>query len=115
MDAKVHDNGWYIWSSHGIVLFHIAAHPGCSVAQIADDLCLTQRTVWGAIGALRRANMLQIERRGRKHFYRVNMNAGFRAPGINGVTLGTLFGDLPKLPRNGANGTSAGKSYARVS
>jgi hypothetical protein len=114
MDSKVHANGWYIWSSHGIVLFHIAAHPGCSVAEIADDLCLTQRTVWGAIGALRRANMLDVERRGRRHFYRVNLKAPFRAPAVEGVTLGTLFGDLPQFATNGAN-ADRGKTFARAS
>lgn len=109
MANQIHENGWYIWSSRGIVLFHIAAHPGCSVDQIADELSLTQRSVWGAIGALRRANMLRVERRGRRHFYHVNMDANFRAPSIDdGVTLGTLFGDLPQVASNGAG------SYART-
>jgi DNA-binding MarR family transcriptional regulator len=112
METKITDNGWYIFSSHGIVLFHIAAHPGCSVAEIADDLCLTQRTVWGAIGALRRANMLTVERKGRRHFYRVNMDAQFRAPAVKDVKLATLFGELPNMPRNGAMN---GNLYARVS
>ncbi len=80
-----------------MVLFHIAAHPGCTVEEIADDLCLTPRSVWGAIGSLRRANMLDVERRGRRHFYRVNMDADFRAPYVNGIKLGTLFHRLPQL------------------
>lgn len=115
MANKVHENGWYIWSSHGVVLFHIALHPGCSVAEIADDLCLTQRTIWGAIGDLRRADMLDVERRGRRHFYSVNMNAVFRAPAINSVTLGTLFGALDGLQMNGshvANGREKSRSAA---
>ena len=112
MANKGHENGWYIWSSHGIVLFHIATHPGCTVVEIADELCLTQRTVWGAIGDLRRANMLEVERRGRRHFYSVNMDAAFLAPAINTVTLGTLFGTLQEHSSNGArehgpNGRSA--------
>jgi len=90
-------NGWYIWSSRGIVLFHIATHPGCTVEDIAGQLCLTQRSVWGAIGSLRRANMLAIEKRGRRHFYRVNMDARFRAPSLDGVKLGTVFARLPRL------------------
>lgn len=107
MINKVHENGWYIWSSHGIVLFHIAMHPGCTVVEIADELCLTQRTIWGAIGDLRRADMLDVERRGRRHFYSVNMNAVFRAPAINGVKLGTLFGALEGNGANGARGVAA--------
>jgi biotin operon repressor len=93
-------NGWYIWSSRGIVLFHIATHPGCTVEDIADQLCLTQRSVWGAIGSLRRAGMLTIDRRGRRHFYSVNMDARFRAPSLDDVKLGTVFADLPRLAAN---------------
>jgi hypothetical protein len=97
-----HQNGWYIWSSRGMVLFHIAAHPGCSVEEIADDLCLTPRSVWGAIGSLRRANMLRVERRGRRHFYSVNMDADFRAPYVSGIKLGALFHRLPQVAGNGS-------------
>lgn len=112
MANKVHENGWYIWSSHGVVLFHIALHPGCTVAEIADELCLTQRTIWGAIGDLRRADMLEVERRGRRHFYSVNMDAAFRAPAINSVTLGTLFGAL-EGNGNGTNGAHGVSAHAR--
>lgn len=94
MANKVHENGWYLWSSHGVVLFHIALHPGCTVAEIAESLCLTPRTVWGAIGDLKRAGMLVIERRGRKHHYNINLQATFRAPRVGNVSLGTVFGAL---------------------
>jgi hypothetical protein len=108
MANKVHENGWYIWSSHGVVLFHIATHPSCTVAEIADELCLTQRTIWGAIGDLRQADMLEVERRGRRHYYRVNMAASFRAPAIKRVTLGTLFGALAGHRTNGSATTANG-------
>lgn len=107
MADNAESNGWYIWSSHGIILFHIVLNPGCTVPDIADSLCLTQRTVWGAIGNLRRAGMLNIERRGRRHYYTVNMDALFRAPMIKGVTLGTLFGRLQE-----ANGAAKAKQTA---
>jgi DNA-binding MarR family transcriptional regulator len=82
-----------------MVLFHIAMNPGCTIPEIADGLCLTQRTIWGAVGDLRRAGMLEIERRGRRHYYSVNMKARFRAPTIDSVTLGTLFGGLERQQR----------------
>ncbi|HVP04666.1 MAG TPA: winged helix-turn-helix domain-containing protein [Dehalococcoidia bacterium] len=107
MANKVHKNGWYLWSSHGVVLFHIAIHPGCTVAEIAEGLCLTQRTVWGAIGDLRRAEMLHVERRGRKHHYTINMDARFRAPQVGSVRLGTVFGALAEENANGATNHSA--------
>jgi hypothetical protein len=94
MANKAHTNGWYIWSSHGTVLFYIALHPDCTVPQIADDLCLTQRTIWGVIGDLRRAGMLLVNRVGRRHHYRVNMDAPFRHPTIRGIPLRTLLGEI---------------------
>lgn len=97
MANKVHENGWYIWSSHGTVLFYVALKPGCTIAEIAEGLCLTQRTIWGVVGDLRRANMLEIERRGRKHHYSVRLDATFRHPTINAVPLRTLFGRLEPL------------------
>ena len=49
-------NHWYLVSSHGAVLFYVAVNPGCTIKQIAEDMSLTQRTVWGLIGDLRRAD-----------------------------------------------------------
>jgi hypothetical protein len=95
MVNKVHENGWYIWSSHGTVLFYIAMKPGCTIAEIADGLCLTQRTIWGVIGDLRRARMLDVEREGRRHRYQVRLEADFRHPTIDRIPLSVLFGHLP--------------------
>jgi hypothetical protein len=87
-------------------------NPGCTVAEIADDLCLTQRTVWGAIGDLRRANMLTVERRGRRHYYTVNMDAAFRAPAINSIKLSTLFGSLIEATNGAAREQTARETAA---
>jgi DNA-binding MarR family transcriptional regulator len=78
-------NSWYLVSSHGAVLFYIAINPECTIRQIADDMALTQRTVWGLIGDLRRANMLNVRRDGRRHHYTVNLDA---------LTLRTVLGGL---------------------
>jgi hypothetical protein len=95
MANKAHTNGWYIWSSHGVVVFYIAVNPDCTIPQIAEALCLTQRTIWGVVGDLRRAGMLEVRREGRRHHYSVNMNASFRHPTIDGVKLGDLLGGIP--------------------
>lgn len=85
---------WYLVSSHGSVLFYIAVHPECTIRQIADDMALTQRTVWGLIGDLRRAGMLHVRRDGRRHHYRVNLDASFRHPVLKDLTLRSVLGDL---------------------
>jgi len=87
-------NHWYLVSSHGAVLFYIAVNPGCTIKQIAEDMALTQRTVWGLIGDLRRAGMLIVTRQGRRHHYTVNLDAPFRHPVIKGITLRSVLGDL---------------------
>ncbi len=85
---------WYLVSSHGAVLFYIAVHPGCTIKQIANDMSLTQRTVWGLIGDLRRADMLEVEREGRRHHYTVDLDADFRPPIIKGFSLRVVLGEL---------------------
>ncbi len=80
-------NQWLLSSSHGTLLFHIAANPECTTKDIANAMCLTRRSVWGGIGDLRRAGMLRIRRNGRRHYYTVNLDAPFPHPTIRGVTL----------------------------
>ena len=80
-------NQWYHCSSHGAVLFHIAANPDCGINEISEAMALTPRSVWGIIGDLRRAGMLHVHREGRRHFYRVNLDAPFLHPTLSGYTL----------------------------
>jgi len=101
MANKAQTNGWYIWSSHGVVIFYIATNPDCTIPQIAEALCLTQRTIWGVVGDLRRADMLEVRREGRRHHYSVNMDAAFRHPTIEGATLRDLLGGIPQVNGNG--------------
>ena len=103
--STVIHNHWYLVSSHGSVLFYIAVHPECTIRQIADDMALTQRTVWGLIGDLRRAEMLNVRRDGRRHHYTVNLEAPFRHPIIKDLTLKTVLGELVDRTAgsNGAN------------
>ncbi len=90
---------WYHVSSHGAVLFCIAADPGCTVTDLAETLCLTRRTIWGIVGDLRRAGMLEVRKDGRRHHYTVNLGAHFRHPTIKGCTLGHVMGDMVKQAR----------------
>jgi hypothetical protein len=87
-------NHWYLVSSHGSILFYIAANPDCTVDQIMDGMSLTRRTVWGIIGDLRRAGMLSIRRNGRNHHYTVNLEAPFLHPTIEGVDLRMVLGQM---------------------
>ncbi len=91
---------WYLVSSHGSVLFLIAARPGCTVEEIADWLHLTQRTVWGIVGDLRRAGMLKVQRDGKLHHYFVDPDGPFLHRTITGVKLGVVVGRLSEEVRS---------------
>jgi hypothetical protein len=93
-NGNIVNNHWYLVSSHGSVLFYIAVNPGCTIRQIADDMALTQRTVWGLIGDLRRSQMLDVRREGRRHHYTVNLDAEFKHPVVKGLTLRVILGDV---------------------
>ncbi len=93
------DSGWYHVSSHGTVLFCIAANQDCTISDLSESLFLTRRTVWGIVGDLRRADMLNVRKNGRRHHYSVNLDAPFRHPVLKGITLRHVLGDLVKMAR----------------
>ena len=92
-------NGWHHVSSHGTVLFCIAANQGCTINDLSETLFLTRRTVWGIVGDLRRADMLNIRKNGRRHHYSVNLEAPFRHPVLTGITLRQVLGELVRMGR----------------
>lgn len=85
---------WYHVSSHGAVIYCIAADPDCTTKEIAQALCVTHRTVWGIIGDLRRAGMLSVRRDGRTHHYTVIPEAPLRHPTLKRFTLSAILGDI---------------------
>jgi len=93
-NGKQINNHWYLVSSHGSVLFYIAVNPDCTIREIADRMSLTQRTVWGLIGDLRRADMLNVRREGRRHHYTVNLDSTFKHPVLQGLPLRLIMGEL---------------------
>ncbi len=93
------DNDWHHVSSHGTVLFCIAAHQDCTIKHLSETLFLTRRTVWGIVGDLRRAGMLRVRKNGRRHHYSVNLDALFRHPVLEGITLRQVLGELVRMGR----------------
>ncbi len=95
---------WYHVSSHGAVIYCIAADPDCTTNEIAQALCVTRRAVWSIIGDLRRAGMLRVRKEGRRHHYTVNPNAPLRHPTLKRFTLGAILGDIaaPAAQRDGS-------------
>jgi DNA-binding MarR family transcriptional regulator len=85
---------WYLMSRHGAVLFFIASRPGCTIGEMAEGFGRTQRTIWSVVMDLQRAGMLQIQRQGRRHHYRINPDARFELPSAGEFPLRVLVGTL---------------------
>jgi DNA-binding transcriptional ArsR family regulator len=83
----VSKQAWRLFCSHGTVLFYIARHPDCTISDIADALVVTPRTVWGLIGDLKRAGLVNFRREGKRHQYTVNRSGRFPDPLISHLTL----------------------------
>ena len=66
----------------------------CSVQEIAIAVNLTERSVWGIIRDLRRQDMLHLQRDGRRHRYRINLDAPLLHPTIQGLTLRPVLGQI---------------------
>ncbi len=98
---------WDLLSSHGAVLFFIAAHPNTTRQEIADSMLLTSRTVWRLVSDLRRAKMIHVRREGRRYRFRVNLDADFRHPVLNSMRLRDVLGPI-------AAGVSAGVPSRRA-
>jgi hypothetical protein len=114
-------NNWYLVSSHGAVLFLIALRPGCTIKDISQTMCLTERSVWGLIGDLRRGDMLNVRRLGRRHYYYVNMDATFEHPVLKNFPLRAILGDLvsryaetPAAANGNGNGSAGFGSLAAL-
>ncbi len=85
---------WSLLSAQGRVLFYVAVCPDSPVEEIARNLDLTERAVWGVVRDLRHHGMIHLRKRGRRHHYVVNLDAPFLHPTIRGITLRPVLGAL---------------------
>ena len=94
---------WTIFSSHGHVLFYLAAKPDATLRATADALGLTERRVASIVRDLAEAGMVRGERRGRRNHYTVDPEARLRHPTLAHVTLGRIIAAVtaPAIPDEG--------------
>lgn len=86
-----------ILSAQGRVLFYLAACPDSPVQEIARSLELTERAVWGVVRDLRQHNMVHLQKKGRRHFYAINLDAPLLHPTIRGLTIRPMLGKIAAL------------------
>jgi len=82
---------WTIFSTHGLVLMHVARHPGSPVREIAADLGLSARQVNKVLNDLEGAGMLTRTRVGRGNRYVVDPTVSLRHPTMTHVPVGRLI------------------------
>ena len=85
---------WYLVSSHGMVFFYIATHPDCTIKEMTEALYLTRRTIWGLVGDLKAAGMVQFRKSGRRHHYFADPDSRVHHPAFEGKTVREIMDDL---------------------
>ena len=85
---------WTVFSSHGLVLFYLAAHPDATQRAIAGALGITERQVGRVVRDLAAAGMVRARRRGRSNTYAVDPGARLRHPTLAHAPLGPLIAAL---------------------
>ena len=68
---------WSLMETHGVVLFHVAAHPDITMRKMSEDLDLTERRISQVIKDLAVAGMLSVTRTGRRNTYAINGTRAF--------------------------------------
>jgi hypothetical protein len=89
-----------ILSAQGRVLFYIAVCPDSPVQEIAGSLDLTERAVWGVVRELRQKSMIHLRKKGRRHYYAINLEAPLLHPTIRGLTLQPILGEIAARTRS---------------
>jgi biotin operon repressor len=90
---------WSLLSAQGRVLFYIAVCADSPVDEIAQNLGLTERAVWGVVRELRQRGMIHLRKKGRKHYYAINLDAPLLHPTIRGLTLRPILGKIAARAR----------------
>ena len=93
---------WELLSNHGMVLVHLAASPSRTQRDLSYTLGITERQVGRIINELRAADMLRIERRGRRNSYIINPNARMRHPTLSHIPIRGLVEALAPALKRGA-------------
>ena len=85
---------WTLLTSHGHVLFYIAAEPDATVRQITDATGISERRVISVLRDLQEANMVTATKVGNRRHYDVDPEAHFRHPTLRHVRLRDVLARL---------------------
>jgi DNA-binding IclR family transcriptional regulator len=89
------NNGWKFFTNHALVLLAVAADPEILLREIAEAVGITERAAHRIIGDLEEGGYISRERKGRRNYYQVHLDAVLSQPGLNHPLLeGRSMGQL---------------------
>ena len=104
--------GWSLLSKHGLVVVIVAARPDITRKALAQAIGATPRHISAILRDLREADMVRIERVGRRNHYQINLDAPLRARAVRHVTLGQFMQAFRNAALSGAPMTDLGRDPA---
>src|SRR2546422_3737011 len=87
---------WRFFTNHALVLICLAEDPDMLLREIADAVGITERAAHRIIGDLENGGYISRERRGRRNYYQVHLDAVLSQPGLNHpLPQGRSMGEIP--------------------
>src|SRR4029450_8895111 len=88
-------NGWKFFTNHALVLLAVAADPEILLREMAEAVGITERAAHRIIGDLEAGGYISRERKGRRNYYQVHLDAVLSQPGLNHPLLqGRSMGEI---------------------
>ena len=98
MTEHSNNNGssaWKFFTNHALVLLAVAADPEILLREIAEAVGITERAAHRIIGDLENGGYISRERKGRRNYYQVHLEAVLSQPGLNHPLLqGRSMGEI---------------------
>ena len=83
MSDRPGNGGWKFFTNHALVLLAVAADPEILLREIAEAVGITERAAHRIIGDLEDGGYISRQRKGRRNYYQVHLDAVLTQPGLN--------------------------------
>jgi predicted ArsR family transcriptional regulator len=93
--ARPSNGSWKFFTNHALVLLAVAADPEILLREMAEAVGITERAAHRIIGDLESGGYISRERKGRRNYYQVHLEAVLSQPGLNHPLLqGRTMGEI---------------------
>jgi DNA-binding IclR family transcriptional regulator len=83
MNERIRNGSWKFFTNHALVLLAVAADPEILLREMAEAVGITERAAHRIIGDLENGGYISRERKGRRNYYQVHLEAVLSQPGLN--------------------------------